>query len=309
MKNKKKSICITSAFYNEEENLENFIKNFNKTRSKLLKMGYSINLVLVNDGSTDRSVKIVKKAILLKKFIKLISLKKNYGQQIAIYVGLKEIKADFYGVLDSDCQQNSNLFIQMINQLKSKKLELLQMKKKYGNYESLIKKSLSEFFYYIFSKITNVDIKPGSSDFYLFTHKVRNKVISSNISKFFLRGFIHLNSLKKEYLEYLPAKRLKGTSKYDIFNQLNFAFTAIYLYGNKIFMSIFISFLVVNAFLMMFIIFKNSSFDLITQGSTIFVTLFISFVVINLIFYCLIIFFLIKIETNKFVNPKYKIEK
>jgi hypothetical protein len=118
-----------------------------------------------------------------------------------------------------------------------------------------------------------------------------------------------LNSLKKEYLEYLPAKRLKGTSKYNIFNQLNFAFTAIYLYGNKIFMSIFISFFVVNAFLMMFIIFKNSSFDLITQGSTIFVTLFISFVVINLIFYCLIIFFLIKIETNKFVNPKYKIEK
>ena len=57
MKNKKKSICIISAFYNEEENLEKFIKNFEMTRSKLLKMGYSINLILVNDGSTDKSKK------------------------------------------------------------------------------------------------------------------------------------------------------------------------------------------------------------------------------------------------------------
>ena len=67
MKNKKKSICIISAFYNEEENLEKFIKNFEMTRSKLLKMGYSINLILVNDGSTDRSIKILKKSIFLLK--------------------------------------------------------------------------------------------------------------------------------------------------------------------------------------------------------------------------------------------------
>ena len=117
MKNKKKSICIISAFYNEEENLEKFIKSFELTRSKLLKMGYSINLILVNDGSTDKSIKIVKKTVSSKKFIKLISLNKNYGQQIAIYVALKEEKADLYGALDSDCQQDPNLFIKMINYL------------------------------------------------------------------------------------------------------------------------------------------------------------------------------------------------
>ena len=114
MKNKKKSICIISAFYNEEENLAKFIKNLEITRSKLLKMGYSVNLTLVNDGSTDKSINIVKKNS-SKKFIKLINLNKNYGQQIAIYVALKNEKADFYGALDSDCQQDSNLFIKFLN--------------------------------------------------------------------------------------------------------------------------------------------------------------------------------------------------
>ena len=253
MKNKKKSICIISPFYNEKGNLENFIKNLIKTRLKLQKIGYLVNFVLINDGSKDQSVNIVKKFIISKKYISLINLKKNYGQQVAIFNGLKKRSADFYGVLDSDCQQNSNLFIQMINRLVSRKIDLLQMKKKYGNYEGKIKKIFSKFFYFTFSKITNVDIEPGSSDFYLFTMKVRNKIISSNISKFFLRGFIHASTPSKEYLEYLPSKRSNGISKYNIITQLNFAFKGIFLYGSQLFKFSFIFFILIS----FFIIFKN----------------------------------------------------
>ena len=77
MKNKKKSICIISAFYNEEENLAKFIKNLEITRSKLLKMGYSVNLTLVNDGSTDKSINIVKKKKFLKKVYKTNKFKQK----------------------------------------------------------------------------------------------------------------------------------------------------------------------------------------------------------------------------------------
>ena len=45
-----------------------------------------------------------------KKYIKLINFQKNYGQQLAIYSALKREKADFYGALDSDCQQDPKLF-------------------------------------------------------------------------------------------------------------------------------------------------------------------------------------------------------
>ena len=98
---------------------------------------------------------------------------------------LKKNESDFYGALDSDGQQDAELFIQMISKLESKNLDFVQMKKKYINYESKIKIFLSKIFYYFFSKITQINIKPGSSDFYIFRHKVRNNVISSNISRFF----------------------------------------------------------------------------------------------------------------------------
>ncbi len=309
MKNKKKSICIISAFYNEEENLEKFIKNFEITRSQLLKKGYSVNLILINDGSTDESIKIVKKKISSKKFIELISLDKNYGQQIAIYIALKEKKADFYGAIDSDCKQNSNFFIKMIDRLRSNTLELLQMKKKYGNYEGAIKKFLSKIFYYVFSHFANINIQPGSSDFYLFTNKVRNKVISTNISKFFLRGFIHWNNFKKEYLEYTPSKRTKGKSKYNVYKQLDFALTAMYLYGKRMFVKIFIFLIFLSISFIIYLFFKDYFLSSEITELLIVKILITFFGVISLFLCCALTFFIIKFKQNISIKPRYKFEK
>lgn len=305
MKNKKKSICIISAFYNEEENLENFIKEISKIKSNFNKRGYLMNLVLINDGSVDRSAEIVKKIIKSQKFIRLVNLKKNYGHQIAIYSGLKIFRADFYGVLDSDCQHNPSFFIKMLKHLKKKDLDLVQMKKKYGNYENSTKKLLSRIFYFIFSKISNIKIDAGSSDFYFFNYKLRNKIISTNISKLFLRGFIHFNSKNKDYLKYLPKKRLKGISKYNLIKQLDFAFTAIYLYGNKIFKTSFLLFIIANICLITLTFLNNSFFFHLIFGQTIYLISLLFFTFIN----CLTIFSIINIEKKKLINHKYKIIK
>ena len=292
MKNKKKRISIISAFYNEEQNLRKFITNFDNTRSKLIKKGYSIKLVLVNDGSDDNSEEIVQKFIKKKKYIKLINLKKNYGQQLAIFFALKSEKADFYGALDSDCQQDPKYFIKMIEILSSKKVQLVQMRKKYGNYESKIKKFFSKNFYYLFSNFAKIEIDPGSSDFYLFTKNVRNKIVSSKSSKLFLRGFIHLNDFKKYYYDYTPLKRTKGNSKYTTLKQIEFALSAMYLFARKYFYGI----LVLSFMINIFFLFINSN---LTQQKISEVTFFgylsIIFGLISLFLSIGLIYFLLKI--------------
>ena len=308
MKNEKKSISIISAFYNEKENLEKFVENFEITKFELEKLGYKVSLILVNDGSTDGSYNIAKKIISSKKFVQLISFEKNYGQQFAIYEALKKDEADFYGALDSDGQNDAKLFIQMIEKLKSKNLDFVQMKKKYVNYESSIKRFFSKFFYYFFSKISQIDIKPGSSDFYIFTCNVRNMVISSNTSRFFLRGFLHKCFLKKDYLEYIPFKRLRGESKYNIFKQIDFALTGIYFYRKKLFIII-SSFLIIPILFLILLIFFQDLFlfnQIFEHSIYKFFTILVS--IIFSILYCLIIFFIIKTENNKFIKPKIKIE-
>lgn len=301
MKNKKKKICIISAFYNEEKNLRKFINNFDTTRSKLNKMGYLIKLVLVNDGSYDNSIKIVKEMMETKKYIKLINFKKNYGQQLAIYCALKSEKADFYGALDSDCQQNPNYFISMISKITFEKAELIQMRKKYGNYENKVKKFFSKYFYYFFSNFAKINIDPGSSDFYLFTIKVRNKIISSKFSQLFLRGFIHFNDFKKYYLDYTPLKRTRGKSKYTIFKQIDFALTAIYLFAKVYFYGFLIFSLSINI-LFISLLYQNF-LDQNIYEIGILKYLIILFGLISFFFSFSLIYFLIKIHKKISIRP------
>ena len=295
---KTKTISIISAFYNENENLKNFVNKFEVSRSLLIKAGYKVNLILVNDGSTDNSLKIAKIISKKKKYIKILSLTKNYGQQIAIFSALKSFDSDLYGAIDTDGQQDSKFFLKMAKILKKNNLDVVQMKKKYGNYEGYFKKIFSKIFYYMFTKLTNIDLQSGSSDFYLFTKKVRNEIISSIVSKFFLRGFIHWTGFPKKYIEYLPAKRLKGVSKYDIYRQLDFALTAIYLYGTKLFVKLFIlsSILIfLSIFFIAFVVYNHYFLGSTVPGwatLAIIVTLSGS---LNLFFCCLITFFSTKL--------------
>ena len=312
MHNKKKTISIISAFYNEGENLIKFIKSFDKARTVLLKDGYNVNLVLVNDGSTDNSVITIKKIINKKKYIQLISLTKNYGQQIAIFTGFQKIDSDYYGAIDSDGQQDPKHFIQMMKNLKHKKFDIVQMKKKYGNYENWTKKLFSRFFYFIFNRLTNINLQPGSSDFYLFSKKVRAEIISSNISKFFLRGFIHWTGFPKKYLDYIPAKRLKGISKYNIYRQLDFALTAIYLYGTNLFIKLFILsflFIILSVIFIVYIIYDYYFLGSLVPGWAT-LTILITFTgSLNIFFCCLITFFSTKLVSILSIKPNYILEK
>ena len=312
MSKKKITISIISAFYNENDNLTRFVNSFDKARTLLIKKGYKINLVLVNDGSTDKSIYTIKKIIKKKKYIELISLTKNYGQQIAIFTGLQKANADFYGAIDSDGQQDPKYFVQMIEKIKNNKFDIVQMKKRYGNYENWLKKLFLKFFYYIFNKLTNINLEPGSSDFYMFTRRVREEVVSSNISKFFLRGFIHWTGFPKKYLDYIPTKRLKGISKYNIYRQLDFALTAIYLYGTKLFIKLFILSFLIMIFSVLFIFYIIYDYyflgSLVPGWATLAILITFSGS-LNIFFCCLITFFSSKLGSILSVKPNYIIEK
>ena len=312
MKKKKNNLCIISSFYNESENLKKFILLFDKTKSRLTKMGFKVTLVMVNDGSTDKSLNVVRKIQKEKKYIKIISLTKNYGQQIALYTAMKKYDSDFYGAIDSDCQQDPNFFIPMLKSLKKDKLEIVQMTKKYGDYEGVIKKNLSKFFYYIFSSFTAINLQPGSSDFYIFTKKVRTEIVNSNISKFFLRGFIHWTGFPKKNLNYLPKKRFAGISKYNIYKQLDFALTAIYLYGTKLFIKLFILSTIIMFFsfiFIMFIIYDKIFLGSLVPGWASITTILSFFGSLSLFLSCLIAFFSIKLGHILSIKPDFILDE
>ena len=87
--------------FNEAENIENIIKRINQIQQKL-----NIEIVLVNNGSTDDTEDILKKNFNLLKKIKIVKVEKNIGYGFGIITGLKNAKGSILGWTHSDIENN-----------------------------------------------------------------------------------------------------------------------------------------------------------------------------------------------------------
>ena len=260
----KKKINIISPIFNEEHNINKFYQKL-KIVSDKIQDKYEITLILVDDGSKDNSSEIIRKLVNEEKNIKGLFFTKNFGHQAAIFAGLREFDADYYAVLDADLQHNPELIELMIQNLESNKCEIIQMKKQNVNYEGLIQRYISRLFYYVFSKLTNIHLEPGSSDFFLITNKVRDQLIKSKLSNNFIRGFLHWTGFKKISISFTPEKRSAGKSNYGFSKRLELGLTGIYFYTSKLFIFILIFSLLTMLVALIFaiyIVFKFSTGDL-----------------------------------------------
>jgi polyisoprenyl-phosphate glycosyltransferase len=91
---------IVLPCYNEAENLELILKKFEVT----LKNNFPLEVVIVNNGSTDTTSLILRKLVLKYPFITVVTIKKNLGYGHGIYSGLKKAKGHFIGWTHADLQ-------------------------------------------------------------------------------------------------------------------------------------------------------------------------------------------------------------
>lgn len=253
MTTKKRTITVITPCYNEQSNLKFFFKKFLNVKKKINK--FNFNLVFVNDGSKDDTLKKIKTLSKKYRFIKYLSLTKNFGHQNAIYAGLVNYFSDYYIVMDSDLQHDPNIIHLMVKNILKKKVDIIQMKKLNSNYESKFKIFTSKLFYFLFSFITKIKIDSGSSDFYMISKRVRDQIVLSPFSKNFLRGFLHWSGFPKIYLTYNPKKRVFGKSSYNFFKQLDFGLTGFFNFQNNLFTKIFLLSLIIMLLCAGFIIF------------------------------------------------------
>ena len=115
----KKKISIIVSFYNEEENINEFITRIINSFKKLNRIDYE--LIFIDDSSNDLSNAIIKKASIKNKKIKLITLKKNYGSNPSIQTGFDFVNSKNYvSVIDCDLQEAPELIAQNFSKIKDK---------------------------------------------------------------------------------------------------------------------------------------------------------------------------------------------
>lgn len=207
------SISIVIPSYNESENINEV---YRRTLEVIKKMNIKkYELIFVENGSKDNSLELLKKINSENKFVKIISLSRNFGYQSAIAVGLKYSENDYICVMDGDLQDPPEIISKFVVKIVEgyDVVYGIRIKRK----ENFLKKLFYNLFYEIYSKLSEIDVPKKGGDFCLMSKKVVKSLNSLNEKNLFMRGLRSWVGFKQTGIEYERDTRYAGKTNFTFF--------------------------------------------------------------------------------------------
>lgn len=206
-----KTISIVIPIYNEAPNVTPLYKTLTST---IRSLPHQFELIFVDDGSSDDSVKKLRQVARKDKRAKVIELARNFGKEIAVTAGLHKAKGDAAIIMDADLQHPPELLPQFVNEWE-KGADVVVGVKKYSKDEGWFKKVSSSGFYTILGKVTSATITPHASDFRLINRKVIDTFKTFTERNRITRGLIDWAGFDRRYIYFEAPPRLHGEAGYS----------------------------------------------------------------------------------------------
>lgn len=213
-----KNISIIIPSYNESENIEIL---YNRTKKILMELSIEeYELIFIDNGSTDNSLKILKNINKKDNSVKILSLTRNFGLQNALYAGLSHCKKDYICVMDGDLQDPPELIKNFFTKIDDGYDVVYGIRKK--RQSNAFKKICYKIFYYFFSNFSEIEMPSQVGEFCLMKRKVLNKILEFKEKNLFIRGLRAWVGFKQTGVEYDRPKRNAGTEKFNLFSSFFF---------------------------------------------------------------------------------------
>lgn len=236
-------ICFVVPIYNEEGSIPYLIKEIEKAYKKL--PAYETRLILVDDGSKDKSLEKIRTLSENHDWIDYIGLSRNFGKESAMFAGLSLAQADYIGVIDADLQHPPALIPDMVSYLE-KGYDVVATKRKSRIGASSSYKRGADIFYKIMNKFGDgVHLEEGVQDFRLMKKKVVDTIISMPENSRFSKGIFSWVGYDIKYLEVEDIKRAHGESKWSFVSSIKYALDGIFSFSTQpLLISAYLGFLV-----------------------------------------------------------------
>lgn len=209
-----KKVTVIVPCFNEQEAIPIYYKEMCKIMLQM--QDVDMELLFVDDGSTDRTLSVMKTLHTLDERCQYLSFSRNFGKEAAIYAGLKNATGDYVAIMDVDLQDPPELLPQMYQILEEEEYDNVATKRSTRTGESRIRSFLSEAFYKCINRISKTEIVNGARDYRLMKRKMVDAVLEMSEYNRFSKGIFEWVGFRTKWLEFENVERSAGETKWSL---------------------------------------------------------------------------------------------
>jgi dolichol-phosphate mannosyltransferase len=189
-------------------------------------------ILVVDDGSRDRTLEVLKELHAQDPRIRYLSLSRNFGHQNALKAGLDHAAGDCVVTMDADLQHPPEMIPQLVEKWQEG-FDIVYTTRKDDKKLGLLKRATSRFFYKLMNRLSDIRISEGAADFRLLDRSVVEVLKDINEYYLFFRGMTSWVGFRQCAVEFTQAERFAGETKYSYRRMLGFALTGITSFSLK----------------------------------------------------------------------------
>jgi len=214
--------------YNEEAVLARFHE---VARRETAQLGCEIELVLVDDGSTDDTLGVLRKLAAEDPAVRFVSFSRNFGKEAAMLAGLREARGDAVILLDADLQHPPELIRQMLDLHRQGYDQVIARRDRTG--DRFTRTLLSKAYYRLINKWVDIELQDGAGDFRLLSRRAVDSLLLMGEYNRFSKGLFAWIGFDGVSFRYRNAARGAGQSAWTLRKLVNYGFDGLISFNNR----------------------------------------------------------------------------
>ncbi len=250
--------CVVPC-YNEESAIPYYYKQMQGIMEQM-KEYLEFELVFIDDGSSDKTLEVLKNLAKMDRRVKYISFSRNFGKEAGLFAGLQKAKGDYVVTMDVDLQDPPHLIPQMYEILEKGEYDCVATRRVSRAGEPPIRSFFARQFYKIMKKISSADIMDGARDYRFMSRKMVDAILSMQEYNRFSKGIFGWVGFRTKWLAYENVERVAGETKWSFWKLFLYSLEGIVAFSTTPLMiaSVVGVLFCVIAFLMLLVIFVRA---------------------------------------------------
>ena len=218
---------------NEEEAIPLFYKELITQTAFLEKRGTDLNLLFIDDGSTDRTVDVVRQLHQTDPRVHMISFSRNFGKEAAMYAGLRAAaNSDYAVIMDADLQDPPALLEEMFSYI-DEGYDSVATRRVTRKGEPPIRSFFARRFYKVMRKLSDTEIMDGARDYRLMTNQFISAVLSMTEYNRFTKGIFGWVGYETKWIDFENVDRSAGKTKWNFMGLVMYSLEGITAFSTK----------------------------------------------------------------------------